>query len=94
MGTINTRNGKLVADFRYMNQRCREQTQLNDTSANRKRLTRLLKTIEAEILLGNFEYAKYFPNSNKVQKYEELQQRKQTATNYFNAPDGIVNLSD
>jgi len=87
MGTINTRNGKLVADFRYMNQRCREQTQLNDTSANRKRLTRLLKTIEAEILLGNFEYAKYFPSSNKVQKYEELQQRKQTATNHFNAPD-------
>ena len=31
MGTINTRNGKLVADFRYQNQRCREQTQLNDS---------------------------------------------------------------
>ena len=62
MGSINQRNGKLLADFRYMNQRCREQTQLSDTSANRKRLTRLLKTIEAEILLGTFEYAKYFPS--------------------------------
>ena len=69
MGTINTRNGKLVADFRYQNQRCREQTQLNDTNANRKRLIRLLKTIEAEILLGNFQYAKYFPNSKKIQLY-------------------------
>lgn len=87
MGAINQRNGKLVADFRYMNQRCREQTQLSDTSANRKRLTRLLKTIEAEILLGNFEYAKYFPNSNKVQKFEELNQRKQTASHHFGSAD-------
>ncbi|MEL0628434.1 site-specific integrase [Psychromonas aquatilis] len=87
MGTINTRNGKLVADFRYQNQRCREQTQLNDTSANRKRLTRLLKTIEAEILLGNFEYAKYFPNSNKVQKFAELNQRKKTASHHFGSAD-------
>ena len=87
MGTINTRNGKLVADFRYMNQRCREQTQLNDTSANRKRLTRLLKTIEAEILLGNFEYAKYFPNSKKVQIFDKLNERKQTASHYFSSAD-------
>ncbi|PKG40675.1 site-specific integrase [Psychromonas sp. Urea-02u-13] len=87
MGSINQRNGKLVADFRYMNQRCREQTQLNDTSVNRKRLMRLLKTIEAEILLGNFQYAKYFPNSNKVQKFEELNQRKQTASHHFSSAD-------
>jgi integrase len=87
MGTINTRNGKLVADFRYQNQRCREQTQLNNTSANRKRLIRLLKTIEAEILLGNFEYAKYFPNSNKVQKFEILNQRRQTASHHFSSVD-------
>lgn len=87
MGSINVRNGRLVADFRYMNQRCREQTQLIDTSANRKRLTRLLKTIEAEILLGNFEYSKYFPNSNKIEKFAELQQRKQTASHHFSSAD-------
>ncbi|MGJ8581244.1 MAG: Arm DNA-binding domain-containing protein, partial [Psychromonas sp.] len=90
MGTINTRNGKLVADFRYQNQRCREQTQLSDTSVNRKRLTRLLKTIEAEILLGNFEYAKYFPSSNKVQKFAELNQRKQTVSHHFNSVDAAT----
>ena len=74
MGSINLRNGKFVADFRYMNQRCREQTQLSNTSA--KRLTCLLKTIEAEILLGNFQYPKYFLNSKKVQLFDDLNERK------------------
>ncbi|QID17343.1 DUF3596 domain-containing protein [Nitrogeniibacter mangrovi] len=40
MGSIRKRadNGKLFLDFRYRGKRCREQTDLDDTSANRKRL--------------------------------------------------------
>lgn len=66
MGSINVRGNKLALDFRYKGQRCREQTKLEDTSANRKRLKNILERIEAEILLNTFNYAEYFPNSNKV----------------------------
>lgn len=66
MGSINVRSNKLALDFRYKGQRCREQTKLEDTSANRKRLKNILDRIEAEILIGTFDYASFFPNSNKV----------------------------
>ena len=66
MGSINVRGNKLALDFRYKGQRCREQTKLEDTSSNRKRLKNILERIEAEILLNTFNYAEYFPNSNKV----------------------------
>lgn len=66
MGSINVRGNKLVLDFRYKGQRCREQTKLEDNPANRKRLKSILERIEAEILLGTFNYATYFPNSNKA----------------------------
>ncbi|WP_462178378.1 Arm DNA-binding domain-containing protein [Pseudoalteromonas gelatinilytica] len=69
MGSINSRgSGKLYLDFRYRNQRCREQTELKDTPANRKKLQKLLDKIEAEILLGCFDYAKTFPNSPRLKK--------------------------
>ncbi|MGP8306945.1 Arm DNA-binding domain-containing protein [Vibrio sp. YIC-376] len=87
MGVINVRNSKLVLQFRYKGERCREQTQLPDTSANRKRLTHLLKKIEAEILIGIFDYEKYFPNSKAVTKFKDLDIRKQTAQQYFASVD-------
>ncbi|MDE1251110.1 DUF3596 domain-containing protein [Vibrio aestuarianus] len=63
MGVLNVRNGKFVLQFRYRGQRCREQTQLHDNKANRNRLERLLKRIEAEIFLDTFDYTSYFPKS-------------------------------
>ncbi|MCG3727493.1 Arm DNA-binding domain-containing protein [Vibrio cincinnatiensis] len=72
MGVINVRNNKLVLQFRYLGNRCREQTQLLDTPANYKRLQNLLKRIEAEIVIGTFRYSSYFPNSNNAKKYNEL----------------------
>ncbi|MGY5612498.1 Arm DNA-binding domain-containing protein [Vibrio brasiliensis] len=87
MGVINVRNSKLVLQFRYKGQRCREQTQLPDTAANRKRLTNLLKRIEAEIIIDTFDYEKYFPNSNAVAKFKVLDTRKQTAKQYFESVD-------
>jgi len=64
MGNIRAQpSGKLYFDFRYLGKRCREITALPDTAMNRKLLTQTLKKIEAEILTGQFDYAKYFPTS-------------------------------
>lgn len=73
MGNIVARpeTGKLFFDFRYRNKRCREQTALDDTPTNRRKLEGILKKIEAEITLGTFEYARYFPGSKNAQKFVE-----------------------
>lgn len=65
MGSIRARkdNGQLFFDFRFQGQRCREQTLLDDTPANRKRLDKALAEIEGEIKAGTFDYAKTFPGS-------------------------------
>lgn len=76
MASINVRRGKLVVDFRYMEVRCREQTILPDTPANRKALADLLKKMEAEITLDTFDYAKYFPKSSKLEELNELRAQK------------------
>ncbi|WP_226703203.1 Arm DNA-binding domain-containing protein [Microbulbifer elongatus] len=77
MGNVRTRKetGTLFLDFRYRNLRCREQTTLPDTAANRTKLRKLMERIEAEILVGTFDYASYFPNSRMLEKL-----RSQTAT--------------
>lgn len=73
MGNVRSRSetGKLYLDFQYQNQRCREQTALPNTPANRKKLETMLQKIEAEILLGQFDYGKYFPNSRMLPKLQK-----------------------
>jgi len=85
MGSIRSRgtNGKLFFDFRYNGERCREQTMLNDTPANRKKLQQMLDRMDAEITLGVFEYAKYFPDSPKAVQY---QQQKSLNPEYRETP--------
>ena len=70
MGNVNVRKGsqKLYLDFRFRNQRCREQTELNDTPGNRKKLELMMDRVKAEILLGQFDYAKTFPSSKMLTK--------------------------
>nr|WP_244656482.1 DUF3596 domain-containing protein [Psychrobacter cibarius] len=51
-----------------MGKRCRETTNLTDTPVNRKKLEKVIEKMEAEIILGLFNYAKYFPKSDKVTK--------------------------
>ncbi len=87
MGAISVRNKKLVIGFRYRNIRCREQTQFLDTPVNRKKMTKLLQRIDAEILIGSFVYGSFFPNSNMISKFVELDQKTKTATHYFNSSD-------
>ena len=77
MGAINIRSGRIQLDFRYRGTRCREQTKLADTERNRKRMEKLLDRIDAEILLGTFEYGKYFPNSRRASQFDELDRRRQ-----------------
>lgn len=77
MASIRTRKGtkNLLIDFNFLGVRCREQTALPDTPVNRKTLEKLLQKIEAEILLGTFAYANYFPNSSMVQKFHDIKHR-------------------
>ena len=79
MGSVNSRpeTGKLFIDFRYKGKRCREQTSLEDTRENRKRVQKLLDRVEAEITLGTFDYGKHFPGSAKAQQFKEMQVRSQ-----------------
>ncbi|MGQ0701450.1 MAG: Arm DNA-binding domain-containing protein [Panacagrimonas sp.] len=65
MSSIRTRpNGKLFFDFRHQGKRCREITALDDTPANRKKMEAVMQKIEAEITLGTFDYARFFPGSD------------------------------
>lgn len=67
MSSVRARkDGRLFFDFRYQGERCRELTALTDTPANRKRMTRTLSAIDAQIAAGTFNYAKAFPNSRRA----------------------------
>lgn len=72
MGKVRTRKetGKLYLDFMFEGHRCREQTALPDTAANRKRVEAMLQKIEAKILLGSFDYAEQFPGSRNLKKFK------------------------
>jgi integrase len=70
MSSIRSRGGKLVFDFSYQGKRCRETTKLKDCPKDKKLAEEVLSRIEAEILLGQFEYGKYFPKSKKLAKFQ------------------------
>jgi integrase len=73
MGSIRARqdNGLLFLDFYYRGKRCREQTALSDTSANRKKVQKLLDRIDGEISLNTFSYERYFPSSKNATRFAE-----------------------
>ena len=88
MGSIRARktnggSGHLVIDFRYQGIRCREQTLLEDTPANRSRLQKVLDKIEKDIAAGNFVYAKYFPHSKTAEKFRPNPSQSHTGTPLF-----------
>lgn len=65
MASIRARkdNGLLFFDFRYQGKRYREQTLLNDSKSNRKKMEEVLTRIENDISGGIFDHEKYFPKS-------------------------------
>ena len=71
MGSIRKRddNGLLFFDFRHLGKRCREQTTLQDTPSNCKKLEKILERIEADIKFGTFDYARSFPGSKNIAKF-------------------------
>ena len=77
MGSVRAKaNGKLFFDFRYLGLRCREFTALPDSPTNRKRLEVVMEKIEAEILLDQFDYSQYFPNSKQLDQIRLLSNRQ------------------
>ena len=64
--------GTLIIDFYFQGQRCREQSALPDTLANRKRLGKVLTKIEEEISTGNFNYRQFFPSSKNIAKFDQV----------------------
>ncbi len=72
MGSVRKREdtGLLFLDFRYKGVRCREQTALSDTAANRKRVQKVLDRLEAEIEAGSFDYRRFFPGSKIAAKFD------------------------
>lgn len=58
----------LYLDFVYRGERCREQTQLLDTPANRKAVSELAERLRDEIQAGSFDYAKVFPRSRRAKR--------------------------
>ena len=76
MGSVNSRDGKLYLDFRFRGKRCREQTPLPDTAANRQKMNKLLALIELQIRAGNFDYRHHFPDSPKVEHFAQIEQQR------------------
>lgn len=55
--------GKLFLDFRHGGKRYREQTSMEDTKENRKKLERLAARIQRDMQLGTFDPGTYFPKA-------------------------------
>ena len=63
---VRPETGHLYIDFSVHGRRCREQTALDDTPANRKAVEALARKIDKAIATGNFDYASFFPNSPRA----------------------------
>lgn len=74
---------KLFIDFQYKDARFREQTLLTDTPKNRKQLQTLVQRMDAKMLLGDFNYAEFFPGSKNLKKLQEV-------TDFANAVDEVA----
>lgn len=72
MGSVRARKdtGALFFDFIFKDVRCRELTTLKDSPENRRTMEKMLKKIDAEILLGQFDYSRYFPTSSMLKKFQ------------------------
>ena len=74
-GSIYSRCHKLWVDFRYMGERVREPSGLDDTKRNRELLRKQLDLVIAEIGNGIFDFAARFPQSIKKEHFAQLEGR-------------------
>ncbi len=67
MGTrqrgVRARGNSIQVDFHYQGKRCRETLPWMPTKANMTAAARMREAIRHEISIGQFDYAKHFPNS-------------------------------
>lgn len=66
---IRERNGRIEIDFYYRGVRCRETLQLESNPKNLKYAAQLRAAILFEISLNKFDYATYFPSSQRVKQF-------------------------
>lgn len=67
---VRPETGNLYLDFHYRGKRCREQTALLDTPANRRTLQTLASKIQRAIAAGGFDYSSFFPDSPRAAQFE------------------------
>lgn len=67
---VRPETGKLYLDFSYRGKRCREQTALQDTPANRRTIRSLAAKIQRAITTGNFDYRAFFPDSPRAAQFD------------------------
>lgn len=78
MASIRERSGCYFIDFRVDGLRYREQTSIRVSARNRRMVDQLVKKMEAEILLGSFDYDTYFPEGQNKDKFRVQQYRTQS----------------
>ncbi len=73
MAKVTTRKetGRLLFDFTHKGTRYREQTTLEDTPVNRKRLQPILKRLIKELADGTFKHAEFFPGSPNAPRLDD-----------------------
>lgn len=67
---VRPETGHLYLDFSYRSRRCREQTSLPDTSANRRTVESLASRIKRDIARGTFDYRACFPDSPRAEQFD------------------------
>jgi integrase len=68
--TVRKETGKLVIDFTYKGVRCREQTALEDTPSNKRRLDPVIDKINKALAEKSFVYSAYFPQSPLIKRFD------------------------
>jgi integrase len=72
-GRVYSRGGKLWVDFRYLGERVREPSGMENTSSNRDSVRKQLDLIVAEIENGLFSFAERFPSSKRKDHFTFLE---------------------
>ncbi len=66
---VRKESGKLLFDFTHKGVRCREQSLLEDTPANRRRLNPVLAKLKEALGAGTFNYGDFFPGSPMASRF-------------------------
>ena len=68
---VRPETGNLYLDFGFRGVRCREQTALVDSPANRRIVEGLAARVKKEIAKGTFSYRAFFPDSPRVAQFDQ-----------------------